>query len=67
MKMQIFHKMKYDLKGNFYVMERFSDVFTFQPIDLITTLAYVLMETFVPVSLIGRTHIIITINSLSAT
>ena len=44
--MQIFYKMKYDLKGNFYAMERFCDLKKTTS-DIITTLTYVLMETFV--------------------
>ena len=48
MKNQVFHKNKYDLKYHFYVMEKFCDLFTFRPSDLITTLTYVLMDKFCP-------------------
>ena len=45
----IFVKLYIILKGHFYVMERFCDYFTLRFNDLITTLNYVLMETFVHV------------------
>ena len=41
------HKMIYVLKYHFYVMEKFCDFLTLRTYDLITTLTYVLMETFV--------------------
>ena len=48
MKTQFFHKIIYDLKCHFYVMEKFCDFFTLRPSDLITTLTYVLMDNFCP-------------------
>ena len=41
--MQIFHQVKYDLKGHFCVVNRFRD-FTFRPSHPIITLSNVLME-----------------------
>ena len=38
----------YDLKCNFYVMEKFYDFFTLRPSDLITTLTYVFMDICCP-------------------
>ena len=38
----------YDLKCHFYVMEKFCDFFTLSPSDLVTTLAYLLMDNFFP-------------------
>ena len=40
---QIFHKIKYDLKGHFYVIKKFRDVFTS---NLIKNLTVVLMDNF---------------------
>ena len=44
----IFHKMKYDFKWHFYVLERLCVSFTFIPSDLITTLTYFFMDNFFP-------------------
>ena len=38
--------MRYDLKGHFYFMEKFCDIFTFRLFDLFTTLTYILMDNF---------------------
>ena len=45
MKTQFSHKIVHDLKCHLYVMEKFCDVFTFRPSDLIITLTYVLIWT----------------------
>ena len=56
MKTQIFHKIKYDLKG--HIMSLFfwrGCVFsTLRSSDLITTLTYVVMDNFNPCSLIDH-------------
>ena len=36
--------MRYDLKGHFYVMKKFYDLFTFRPSGLVITLTYILMQ-----------------------
>ena len=46
MKTQFFHKIIYDLKCHLYFMEKFYEVFTLGPSDLITTLTYVLLDNF---------------------
>ena len=48
MKTQLFHRIISDLKCDSYVMEKFCDVFTLRPSDLITILTYVLMNNFCP-------------------
>ena len=40
--------MKAQFFPSFYVMEKFCDLFTLRPSDLITTLTYVLMDNFCP-------------------
>ena len=50
-KLQILQKckfFKYNLKGNFYDIERFNDFFTFRHSTLITTLTFGLMDNFCP-------------------
>ena len=49
MKTQLIHKMKYNLKGHFYVIERLDLDFSCIHSDLITTLTYVVWTTFVHV------------------
>ena len=48
METQFFHEIIYDLKYNFYIMEKFYDSFTLRPCDLITTLSSVFMDNFCP-------------------
>ena len=44
------HKMKYDFKSHFYVMDRIQDFLPFETstLDLITTLTYILMDNYCP-------------------
>ena len=44
----IYFSIIYDLKRHFNLMEKFCDVFTLGPSDLITTLTYVLKDNFCP-------------------
>ena len=48
MKTQFFYKIIYDLKCQFYVIEKFCDFFTLTSSDLIKTLNNVLMDNFCP-------------------
>ena len=43
-----FLKIIYDLKCNFYVMEKFCDSFTLRTCELITTLTYIHLDNFCP-------------------
>ena len=55
-KTQIFHKIKYDLRGHVYYMEKFYDLFTLRPSDLITTLTHVPMDNFCPCFIFNFTY-----------
>ena len=45
MKTQFFHKIIYDLKCHFYVIEKFRNFFILRPSNLITTLTYIHVPT----------------------
>ena len=42
------YDMIYDLKLNFYIMEKFCDFFTLRPSDLFTNFTYIFMHNFCP-------------------
>ena len=61
MKTYISHKMRYELKGHFYVIERSRDFFLFRPSTINLILTYVLIDNFCPCFIIDRMNIKISI------